>query len=223
MNVVLLIVFAVAGLGLGVLYNMLVIKNFPDNIRKGSYVKSVIVFFIVTLVFFGLVTARNIAYENVKKHSSELQRYVTENHSNLEFVRRGINMSGIGDPARVNQVVAEIRSVFPSHTDLGIPKLIYDMAADAVTSELQKRLVAANAAKNFFTDENNVLSISSIVNGIQRIIMNIINVILLIIAIIVFILFAKFIISSLIAASKAKKARVNTINNADTGTGDINE
>ncbi|MCL2251426.1 MAG: hypothetical protein FWC12_05860 [Treponema sp.] len=208
MNIVLLIVFVAAGVGLGLLFNLLVIKHFPEDKRKGGYVKSVVLFLIVMLVAFGLITARNIAYSNVKKYSNLINQFISTNNQNLELVKNGINMAEIKEnAAKLNNLSSEIISMLPSSTDLGIPGLFYNMASDFINKELQKKLVLANTVKNIFTDDNNILSITSILTGLEKSIMKIVNNILLVIAVITFILFMIFIISSIITASKEKKAK----------------
>ncbi|MDR0473366.1 MAG: hypothetical protein LBH43_06820 [Treponema sp.] len=70
----LLILIPVLGIGLAVLYNMFVIKNYPEKKRKGSYVKTAVVFFLISVVLSGVVTGRSIAESLITKIFAELNQ-----------------------------------------------------------------------------------------------------------------------------------------------------
>jgi len=199
---VLLVVFAVAGIGLGVGYNFLVIKKYPDNKRKGGYILTVIVFLLVTIALFSIISVKIFVNKTVPEKSLELVDYIEKNHSDVGFVRNGFDLTGMNnDVSKLNNTVADLKKVLPSHTDLGLPKGLYDFGADFLIKELQRRLVVVNIsgkAVNAFADESNKLTVSSVIDGLQKRIMKIVNVILFILASIFVIIFLIHIIVSLV-------------------------
>ena len=207
-NIGLLVVFAVLGAGLGVGYNFLVIKNYPEKRRKANYVLTVIVFLIVTVALFCIVSVRSFVDTTVKVKSQDTEQYIKDNYANNGFVKNGLDLTGISDNlSRIDNMVVELKSLLPSHTELKIKKGLYDFIANFLTKELQKRLKAVDfSKKNSFADDNNVLTVSSIINNLQRSIMKIVNIVLLVIASIFIIILLVHIIKSLIIAAKAKKA-----------------
>jgi len=210
--IVLLILFAVLGIGLGILFNKLVIKDYPDSVRKSSYVAAVFVFLIVSVLVFGTIYGRSFAETSIKNNSAEMEQYINASHSNLDFVRNGLNMTAIqNDISRLNTVFADLNIVLrPFAGELGIPRLIYNSAFDYAARQIQSRLAIESVGGNravSFTDENNMLTISSLLNGLQTSLINIVNIAALVIIIIIAILFAVYIIKSLSQASKARKAR----------------
>jgi len=208
-NIVLLIVFAVVGIGLGVGYNFLVIKKYPDSRRKGGYVKTVVVFFFVTVVLFAVISVKLFANKTVPAYSSSIVEDIKTKHSNVGFVKNGLDLNGINnDVSKLYSAVADIKKVLPSHEALGLTKGLYDFGVDALLKQMQKKLATVDFSKgtiNSFADENNFLTISSIINGFQNRVMSIINITLLIIAGIFVLIFVIHIIKSLLIVSKERK------------------
>jgi len=207
-NIGLLVVFAVLGIGLGVGYNFLVIKNYPENRRKPNYVLTVIVFFIVTSALFSLFSVRAFVSKTVDAKSQVLEQGIKEKYPNVGFVRNGIELTKIKNDA--DRVIADLWTIMPSNTDLGIGSRTYNFASGLVKKELEKKIKTAdNLAKkaSFYADENNVMTVSSLINGIKRNIMNIVNIVILIFVAIFVIILAVHIIKSLSIVSKEKKAK----------------
>jgi len=207
----------VLGVGLGLLFNKLVIKNFPETGRKMSYVKTVIIFLLITVVLFAAVFGKIQIDSFVKKSSSELEQYIVKNHSNLDFVRNGLDIAAVSkDISKLNKSINDLNIILkPKADELGIPNLVYNAVMNYVTKELQKKLVIINSAvgnkPNPFVNEKNVLTVSSLLNGLQTIILKIVSIIVLIIVVICAVLLGIYILVSLSKASKEKK-RINSKN-----------
>jgi uncharacterized membrane protein len=74
--------------------------------------------------------------------------------------------------------------------------------------ELQKGLLGANISEiagSPFVDENNFLTVSSIINGLKKTTTNVLNIVLIVIASIFIIIFVVHVIKSFVSASKGKK------------------
>ena len=200
-------IFAIAG-GITILYNTLVIRNFPESERKPGYIVTVVIFFLLALVLFGTFSARSMINSAIKTYSSKLERYIMDNHSGSDFVKDGLDLTGISeDIPRLNETIAELNSVLPSHTELGIPKPIYDSATNHIMKQLKSSLAAGGTA-NIFASANNRLTLLSILNGMQIVLMKIVDIIAALIVIIVAIMLAIYIIWSLLKVSKEKRKEI---------------
>jgi hypothetical protein len=208
--VILLVLSIAVGVGLGILFNKLVIKDFPEVYRKTSYVKTVIVFLLIFAVLFSVIYGKFLIDSSVKSFSVQLEQDIKKNYSKLDFVRNGFNMTAVNnDITQLNKTVADL-NVFlkPMADEIGVPKLIYDMAIGAVTKELQKKLVVVNAAgkaANSFVDEKNFITVSSLINGLRTGILKIVSVIVIVLVVIFVTLLGIYILVSLSKASKERK------------------
>ena len=207
-NIVLLIVFVVVGAGLCVGYNFLVIRKYPEKRRIFGYILTSIVFLIVTAALFAVVSAKIIITKTVSEYSQNIEQGIKEKHSNLGFVKNGVDLNS-SDPSKINNAVSEIRAVLPTYTELKLKKGLYDMIVNNLIKGMQKGLTSANSSgklANAFADENNFMTVSSILNGLQKSIMKVVNIILLVVASIFILIFVIHIIKSLAIASAGKKA-----------------
>jgi len=207
-SIIFIVIFAVIGVGLGVLFNLFVIKKGPEKGRKGNYVKTIIIFLLTAVVISALVQARSIAVSTVNEYSTALEQSIKKDYSNIGFVRNGLNLSGINNNAEIARAVADIQAILPSHADLDISKGLYDIVANPIMKQLQSTLTDAagsNKLSRSFADENNVITVSSILNRMKKNIMNVVNVVVLIFAAIFTIIFLNHVIKSLTAVSKEKK------------------
>jgi ABC-type multidrug transport system fused ATPase/permease subunit len=208
--IILIVLFAALGIGLGLLFNKLVIKNFPETGRKMNYVKTVIIFFLITVVLFAAVFGKFKIDSSVKNYSNEIEQYIIKNHSNLDFVRNGLNISAVSnDISKLNKTVTDLNVILkPKADELGVPNLVYNAVVNYVAKELQKKLVIVNKAEkaaNSFVDENNFLTVSSLINGIRTGILKVVKTIVFVIVIICVILLVIYILVSLSTASKEKE------------------
>ncbi|MDR0303013.1 MAG: hypothetical protein LBI04_11980 [Treponema sp.] len=208
--ITLLALFIVLGAGLGVLFNILVIKNFPEAGRKGSYVKTVITFLFITVIVFAAVFGKFIADDLITSKTNELEKYVIDNYSNLGFVRSGIDVAAVNnDISKLNQTVADLNTIlWPKVSDWGLPRFLYDTGIGYVKKELQKKLAIVNTAgkaANSFVDENGRLTASSLISGLRGGILKIVKIIVFVIVTICAIILVVYIIKSLSRASKERK------------------
>jgi len=208
-NVRLLILFVILGAGLGVCYNFLVVRNYPEYRRKGAYVGTVIVFIIVTAALFSLYSVRSFTISTVNQKAQMLEQGIMENYPDVGVVKNGIDITKIKNDK--DNAIADLLAVIPSNTELGIDKTIYNFVSGLAKKELDRKLRVVDNIGNkagTYTDENNILTVSSLINGIKRDIMKIVNIVILIFASIFVIILFAYIISSLSFASKGKKSKV---------------
>jgi len=209
--ILLIVLFAVLGIGLGLLFNKLVCKDYPEKGRKFKYVITVIVFFLLTVALFAVIYGKFIVDATVKKSFSELEQYIVKNHSNLNFVRNGIDITAIqNDASKINSTIADLSTFLrPQAIELGVPNTIYNIVINYLSVELQKKLIVASKtgqkASNSFIDENNKLTLSSLLNGLQTGILNVVKITVIVFVAIFAILLGIYILVSISKASKEKK------------------
>jgi hypothetical protein len=208
-NVFLFIVFLILGIGLGIIYNKFIIKEYPDYKRKFAYFITVIVFHLFSLSIYVLVVINISVKKTIRTYSVKMEQYILNNYPDNEFVQNGLDLKGINnDITQINTTVSELKSLLPTHTEIGVNKFIYDLIVDYAIKELQECLnVVKYSAKmiNNFSDKNNVLTVSSVTNGLRINVVKLLNTILFIIAIIFFIAFSIYIINSLLIVKREKK------------------
>jgi hypothetical protein len=208
MNIVLAIVFGVAAGGLGVLYNKLIIKDYPEKTRKTGYVLTVAVFVLCAAVFYCAICVRPVINTAVTENIANMEQSIKETHAANGFVRNGLDLKRIsGDAAQ--RTTAEIKSILPTAQQIGIPPFLYDLAIDNVLKQIVKNAGAVDVsakAVGVFADENNVVTVASITAGIQKTVITAINIIFLIITAIAVVLLAVYIIKSLLTVRKMKKS-----------------
>lgn len=198
----------VLGVGLGILFNKLVIKDFPENGRKGSYVKTVVVFLLLFVVIFAAVYGKSIVDNSVKSFSGKIEQDIKKNYSNLDIVKNGIDLTAASkDSSKLNNTVNDLTRVLKP-SDFGVPAFIWNTVLSNVKKELQKIIISFNSAgsvSNTFVDERNYLTVSSFINGLQTTILKVVKITVIVIVSICVILLAIYILVSLSTASKEKK------------------
>ena len=198
----------VLGVGLGILFNKLVIKNFPETGRKASYVKTVIVFLLIAVVIFAALYGKSIVDDSVKSFSGKVEQDIKKNYSNLDIVKNGIDLTAASkDSSKLNNTVNDLTRVLKP-SDFGVPAFIWNTVLSNVKKELQKIIISFNksgGASNPFVDERNYLTVSSLINGLQITILKVVKVTVIVIVSICVILLAIYILVSLSKASKEKK------------------
>jgi hypothetical protein len=208
-NIALAIVFGVVGIALGVVYNILVIKHYPDKDRTGAYVRTVFLFFVCALVLFCVASIRPNVNKAIAEGMTEMEQYMNETHSSNGFVQKGLDLKKIGgDASQTYQAINELKSLLPTAQQIGIPKLVYNIAVDKALAKLLKNISVVDAsakAVNSFADEDNVLTVASLTNGIQKRAITLANIIFLVIAAIFAVILIIYIIKSLLASQKARK------------------
>jgi large-conductance mechanosensitive channel len=207
-NIVLAIVFGLVGIALGVGYNFLVIKHYPETGRKGAYVLTVFLFLICALVLFCVVSVRPNIHKAIAENMANMEQYINETHASNGLVKNGLDLKKIGTDSW--QIQRELKSLLPTAQQVGLPKLVYDIVVDNALKELGKKLSTVNIAANepnSFANEDNVLTVASLTNGIQKRAISLVNIIFLVIAAIFAVLLIIYIIKSLLTAQKAQKSK----------------
>ena len=209
MNGILIFISIIIGINLGIVYNKFVIKDYPDYKRKFGYFITVVIFLLLSISIFGILIMKSGLNSTIKDYSTKLEHFVKINYPDNEFVRNGLDLKNINnDISKINTSVNEIKSILPSNKELGIDKFLYDLIVDYAIKELQKRLTVVNysvKAVNAFSDKDNVLTISSLVNGLQQNAIRLINITSLIIIGIIILFFSIYIIFTFIVIKRERK------------------
>ena len=219
-NGVLFIAAVGLGIGLGVVYNIFVIKNYPDHRRKGAYVSAVVFFLFFSLAIYVVMSARSYANSTITGYAARMEQYVKDNYPNNEFVRNGLDFKKINnDLTQINSTVSELKTILPSNTELGVSKMLYDSVVDYAVKALQKRLAVVNysaKAVTTFVDKDGFLTISSILYNLKTNAIKLINMIALVIMAIFGVIILIYIVSSLLTAGRERKFRNMRRANADS-------
>ncbi|MDR0320263.1 MAG: hypothetical protein LBI28_02040 [Treponema sp.] len=203
-NVVLAIVFGVVGIGLGVLYNILVIKHYPEQERKGAYVRAVFLFLLCGMVLFCVVILRPNINKAIAKNISAMEQYINETHASNGFVKNGLDLNIIGgDGSQAQNAIDELKLILPTAQQVGLPKIVYNMVVDNALAGLLKKLTGVEKQVGYFTDENNMLTVASITGGMQKRVIYLVNIFFLVIAVIFAVLLVIYIINSLLYGRKS--------------------
>jgi len=209
MYLIFLIVFVGVAIFLGILWNKNVLKDYPGE--KGTQKIISMALFIAAIVIIYSVTYGGIATNSaIKKYSVELENYVYANEQIPDFVKEGLNMTAVSaNINEVNKYVAGLKDAMWPHADgLGIPKYFYNWAADYVTKYIQVRLVGLNTAETValvFVDDNNYITVKSLLGTLRVAIMKVINVIIWVVIIIVLVIVGIFVLVTLNTVSKERK------------------
>lgn len=208
-NGVLITIFAVLGIVLGIVYNKFVIREYPDYKRKFGYFITIVVFLVFTLALSVIIHIRSDINSTIKEYSVKLEQYVNFNFPENEFVKNGLDLKNINnDISQINESINELKSILPSYKELGVDKVIYDLLTDYAIKELRKRLTIVNySAKmiNSFSDKNNVLTVSSVTNGLRINTIKLVNTVSLIIMAIFLIAFLVYIIYTLTIVNRERR------------------
>jgi hypothetical protein len=209
MNGILIIISIIIGINLGIVYNKFVIKDYPDYKRKFGYFITVLIFLLFSISIFGILIMKFGINSTIRDYSTKLEHYVKINYPDNEFVRNGLDLKNINnDISKINNSVSEIKSILPSNKELGVNKFLYDLIVDYAIKELQKRLTVVNypaKVMNSFSDKDNILTISSLVSGLQQNAIRLINITSLIIIGIIILFFSIYIIFTLIFVKRERK------------------
>jgi len=206
----LFILFVAIGVGFGILFNKLVIKNFPETGRKMNYVNTIIIFLLITLVLFAAIYGKFKCDSYINNYSNELEQDIIKNHSNLDFVKNGLDIAAVGnDISKLDKTINDLNIViWPKISEFGVPKFLYDMIIGNVAKELHKKITGANAVintSNPFVNEKNFLTVSSLISGLRITTLKIVKIVVFVIVVICVILLGIYILVSLSTAFKEKK------------------
>lgn len=151
-----LVISAVIGVVLGILYNRLLSKFFSGGQRTTFCVLTMIFFIVGAVSVSAILITQSYLNSKIRNYSAMVDRYVSDAYSDNEFVKNGINLSQINDGVlQVSNLIADIKTIIPSPEELNVDKKVYGMFVDYLTKELQNRLNAvANTVDNHATRGN---------------------------------------------------------------------
>jgi len=197
-----------AAVGLAILFNKLVVKDFPETDRKAGNIKTFFVFIILFVIIFAVLYGKVIADASVKSFSAQIEQDIKKNYSNLDIVRNGIDVAAVSkDTNKLNNTVNDLTKIIKPG-ELGVPKFVWNIALGYMRKELQKIFNGFDAVSPFL-DERNYITVSSFINGIQISVLKIIKITTIVIVSIFVVLFAIYVLVSLSKASKEKKRLEN--------------
>ena len=201
-NIAIMIIVVVLAIALGVGYNLLVIRKYPERGRKFAYVVNVIVFLLFAFSVFALISVNSFANNLINEKVAEVEESIAVKYPNNILVKGGIDLNKIkGDVSQANIAVSEFRKMLPTHNDLKMGKLLYDFVVDNAMSTLQKQIVSVEGSVDklsAYTGENSMLTVSSLINGIKANVIKILNRIILVFIILFTVLFLIYIIKSVL-------------------------
>lgn len=208
-NRILLIIFFILGFTAGILYNKFFVKDYPDYKRKLGYFFTLVVFIAFFVSVYSIVSIKSYTNSIIKEYSIKLEQYIKDNYPNNELVKDGVDLTQVNDSlTQINNGVIEIKGMLPSPEEIGVDKFVYDIIVNYAIKQLQKKLNAVNYYAyivNTFTEKNNVITVSSLINGLRTNSIKLINTIALIFAIIFIISFLVYIIYTLTIIMRERK------------------
>ena len=206
LNISLMIICAAAGIALGVLYCLLVIKKYPENKRIKGYAGAVIVFLLIALIVGAIISVRSFTVSKINDNAAKIEQIIISNNPANGFIKNGIDLKKTGsDSAQMGAAFHQIKSLLPSSAELGMPKFLYDIIADSALDGIQKRFTSTEKNAKMistYADKNSVLTISSVINGVKNKVINIVNIVLLVLFAIAMILLLTYLIKTIKAARK---------------------
>jgi len=208
--IIIAVAVVVVGVAIGLVYNKLVIKDYPPERKKAGYVGSVVVFLLISLALFGVLYGRLVARSSINDFTQKMAQQINKNYPQNSFVKNGVDLRNIStDIAQADAALSAIKLVLPSAADLGIPKAIYDIAINYVMGQMQTKLMQVKNSEKFLKSfaENNILTVSSLTNGLRQKAFSVVNIITVVFVVIFVILLGIYI---LLSSSKAAKQRKKT-------------
>jgi hypothetical protein len=209
LNGILLMFFFILGVLSGVIYNKYFVKDYPDYKRKIGYFFTIVVFVIAFLSIYSVISIRSYVNSIIKEYSIRLEQYIKENNPENELVKNGIDLTQFKDSlAQVDNEISEIKTLLPDYKELGVDKIIYDLIVNYAIKRLQKKLEVVNYYAyivDTFTEKNNIITVSSLINGLRTNVIKLINMVSLIIVLIFLMVFFVYIIYTLTIITRERK------------------
>jgi len=173
-------IFIVIGVVLGILFNKFFIKYFSGNKRKIVCVLTMVIFILSSIslgVTFGI---KSIIVSSISSYSDKVERYIYDTYPNNQFLLNGINLNVVYDDTIITNSVSELKELIPTHTDLRVNKRVYDVIIGAPINEIINQInnltsTAAARARNVtnivsnIIDNNNYITVSSILNYLKSV------------------------------------------------------
>ena len=207
-NILFLILSVIAGIGLGIIYCLLVIKKYPEKKRKSGFAAAIFVFLLISLALYSQLSMRAFSIKFISEKAAGIEKHIIQNNPNNKLVKNGIDLNIINnDLSKMNAAAAEFGKLLPDHTELGIPQFAHEFLLSFAVGNVQKHISKVNnTAKivNAYADNNGVLTASSLIHGIENRIIRIIHISTIISCSVLLFLLLIYIIVTLNRAFKAK-------------------
>ena len=211
------IVVFIFGIIFGAIYNILIIKDYPDYKRKFAYFITILIFLSLSLMIYFIISTKSYVNSKINNYSVMIEQYLMDYYPDNEFIKNGFDLKSVNnDIVQINSTVSELKAILPSHKELGINKLLYDLFVDYAINKIQKQLMIINYSTkvvNIFSNIDNVLTVSSIINGLKVNAIKLVNTISLIIVSIIIITVFIYIVPSLIVVKREKNLKICKSNN----------
>ena len=203
-NGILFFVSIIFGIGLGIIYNKFIIKNYPEEDRKLYYFITIVVFLIFSLSMYIVFSVKSYTNSVISEYSVKIERFINENYADDDFVKNGYDLQKMNND--VSQLDSTVSEVLPSHEALGVNKIIYDYAINKALSRFN--IVHSSAEViNSYGNESNILTVSSLVHGLENDLISLINKIALSIITVVSVILLAYVVCTLIAAKREEKSK----------------
>ena len=212
-NGILFFAFLMAGIVLGILYNKFRIKNYPENKQKSGYFLAIIMFVGASLSIYIITSFKSYLDQTIINYSVTIEEYIDEKYSDNEIVKNGVTIN------QLNEIIVHITSgknvimsILPNELDNQIGKFVYGICVNYIGGYIDD-FISKNAIDNYanaikiYADENDIFTVSSMINGLRVNLLNKINQILLIILIVINIPFYIYLISTIIIKIKTSSSR----------------
>lgn len=171
-----LIIFVLIGIALGILFNKFVIKYFSEKNRKILCVVTMLIFICSSISVSVTISIKSYINSTVIKYTGKIEQYIYKIFPDNEFINNGIDLNIIDNTiSEINEVILGLKDILPTHTDIKVNKWIYDMVVDTSMELLQGQInsnidyyVGRDGIYGqyvyMFADNNNFITVSSILN-----------------------------------------------------------
>jgi peroxiredoxin family protein len=134
---------------------------------------------------------------------NKLEQYIIETNNDNEFIQNGIDINNFnGQYTEAKNEIDEIYQLIPTAEELGVNKLLCDLAIDLAKKSLNSKIdnvdTAVGVIQNL-ADENGVITISSFVNRLKYYANTGINKIILISSVIIVLIFLIYLVFCLVS------------------------
>ena len=203
-----LIISIITGVVVGKIYNKFVLKYFSDNKRKLLCILTMVIFIFSSISVSVIITIKSYIDSTISSYSGKIEQYVYDTYPNNEFLLNGIDLNKTNDDfSEISNAVSELKTIIPTHVELRVNKKIYDMLVGPPMEELLNQLNTVNYSvgtytKNVyvFADNNNFITVSSILSYFTNLATKKINAVFLGIIVVLIIPFLIYILSTIIFA-----------------------
>jgi TM2 domain-containing membrane protein YozV len=203
-----LIIFIIIGIVAGKIYNKILIKCISGKIIKTLCALTMVIFILSSIILSAAISIKSYANSEIRKYAVKMEQEIYDILPNNELLRNGIDLNKIDDDiSQVTEFISSFQTLIPDNSELKVNKMIYDFLINSVTKLLQSEISTIIYSANIYgisirsiVDDNNCITVSSILNYFTKIVEKEINTIFLDIIIKLMIPLFIYIIATLIYA-----------------------